>query len=67
MIWSGTSAIIRNCACATIARLDMDQVRQETDRYVRDKSSLGHWSREFFRQIVERIETVAEGEQDTAP
>lgn len=43
-----------------IARLDVDPIRQETDRYVRDKSSLGLWSRAFFLQIAERIQTVEE-------
>jgi hypothetical protein len=38
--------------------LDVDPIRQETDRYVRDKSSLELWSREFFLQITEKIETV---------
>ena len=30
----------------------------EADRFVRDKSSLALWSREFFLEIVARIETV---------
>lgn len=34
------------------------QIKQETDRYVRNKSSLALWSREFFLQIVDGIETV---------
>jgi len=38
--------------------LDVDPIRQETDRYVRDKPSLDLWSREFFLQITEKIETV---------
>lgn len=41
-----------------IARLDVEQVRQEVERYLKDKSSLDLWSREFFMQIVERVETV---------
>ncbi len=41
-----------------IGRLDVDQIRRETDRYVRDKSSLELWSRDFFLQITEKIETV---------
>jgi len=43
---------------ALIADVDMDQIRNEADRYVRDKSSLGLWSREFFLQIVDNIVTV---------
>jgi len=38
--------------------LDVNQARQEADRFVRDKSSLALWSREFFLEIVARIETV---------
>lgn len=42
----------------TIEQLNVPQVRQEVDRFVRDKSSLELWSREFFLEIVSRIETV---------
>jgi len=43
---------------AAIASVDIPQIREEADRYVRDKSSLALWSREFFLQIVDGIETV---------
>lgn len=43
---------------SAIANLDVGQVRQEMDRCVKDTSSLTLWSREFFLQIAERIETV---------
>lgn len=43
---------------ATIDRLDVNQARQEAERFVSDKSSFDLWSRSFFHQVVERIETV---------
>lgn len=43
---------------ATIGKLNVTQARQEADRFIRDKSSLELWSREFFLEIVDRIETV---------
>lgn len=43
---------------AAIRQLNVTQARQETDRFVREKSSLELWSREFFLEIVDRIETV---------
>jgi len=46
-----------------IDRLDVDPARQEADRFVREKSSLGLWSRELFLQISEKIETMEEVEK----
>lgn len=43
---------------SSIARLDVDLVRQDVERYLKDKSSLELWSREFFLQIVEQLVTV---------
>jgi predicted nucleotidyltransferase component of viral defense system len=60
--WTGPAPLTRpdllDRVRTAIATLDVDQIRQETDRYVRDKSSLELWSREFFLQIAEKIETV---------
>lgn len=42
----------------TIDKLDVGQIKQETERFLRDKSSLELWSREFFLQIADKIETV---------
>jgi predicted nucleotidyltransferase component of viral defense system len=60
--WTGSTSLTRDDLLerlqSTIARVDMDQIRQEVDRYVRDKSSLELWHRDFFRQIVEKIEVV---------
>jgi hypothetical protein len=60
--WTGPARLRRpdllNLLHSAIASLDMKQARQETDRYVRDKSSLELWQPDFFRQVVERIEVV---------
>jgi hypothetical protein len=60
--WTGPARLTRSDLLdrlrTAIGRLDVDPIRQETDRYVRDKSSLELWSREFFLQITEKIETV---------
>ena len=65
--WTGPAGLTRSDLLdrlrSAIARVDVDQIRQETDRYVRDKSSLELWSREFFLQIAEKIETV-EGKEE---
>lgn len=41
-----------------IASLNVEQAREEVDRFVKDKSSLAIWSRDFFLQIADRIEIV---------
>lgn len=60
--WAGADPLSRSDLLdmlrSAIGKLDMDQIKQETDRYLRDKSSLDLWSREFFLQIAEKIETV---------
>lgn len=43
---------------AAIRQLNVTQAREEADRFVREKSSLELWSREFFLEIVDKIETV---------
>lgn len=43
---------------AAIAKLDVDQARQEVERFLRDESSLELWSREFFAAVVDQIEIV---------
>ncbi len=60
--WTGQARLSRtdllDLLYTAIDRLDMNQARQEAERFVRDKSSFALWSRPFFRQIVERIELV---------
>lgn len=60
--WSESASIDRDrlmsLVRAAIARLDVDQARQEVERFVRDKLSLELWSTDFFASIIDRIETV---------
>ncbi|MCX6349893.1 MAG: nucleotidyl transferase AbiEii/AbiGii toxin family protein [Candidatus Aureabacteria bacterium] len=60
--WTGTVRLTRadllDRLRAAIAKLDVSRARQEADRFVRDKASLALWSREFFLEIVSRIETT---------
>ncbi len=41
-----------------VEALDVNQIRQEADRFIRDKAPLGLWSREFFMEILDKIEVV---------
>lgn len=60
--WTGSAPLTRMDLLdrfrSAIAMLDVGQARQETDRFVRDKTKLALWSREFFLEIVDKIETV---------
>lgn len=60
--WTGAAALTRSDLFArlheAITHLNVPQAQQEADRYVKDKSSLALWSREFFLDIIGRIETV---------
>ncbi len=60
--WTGAAPLTRpgllGLLHTAIDKLDISQARQETDRVVKDKSSLGLWSHEFFHEIAARIETV---------
>ncbi len=62
--WTGsahlTHADLLDRLRTAIARLDVEQARQETDRFVRDKLSLALWSCDFFCQVAERIQAVDE-------
>jgi len=60
--WSETGPLRRERLLellrSAIQHLDVNQTRQEADRFIRDKSSLELWSKEFFQQVIDRIETV---------
>lgn len=60
--WTGAAplsrAVLMDHLRAAVGRLNVDQARQEAERFVRDRSSLELWSREFFLEIADRIETV---------
>jgi hypothetical protein len=58
--WIGAASLTRSDLLdrlhVAIRQLDVTRARQEIERFVRDKSSLALWSREFFLEIVDRIE-----------
>jgi len=60
--WSEAAPLSRNrlldLVRTAIGHLDIAEARQEADRFVRDKTSLKLWSREFFLEIVDRIEIL---------
>lgn len=60
--WTESASIDRDrlmsLVRAAITSLDVDQARQEVERFVRDKSSLELWSTNFFASIIDRIDTV---------
>ncbi|MDO8803708.1 MAG: nucleotidyl transferase AbiEii/AbiGii toxin family protein [Elusimicrobiota bacterium] len=60
--WTGAAPLTRpdllGLLHTAINKLDVNQARQEVDRFVKDKSSLALWSPEFFLEIVARIEVV---------
>lgn len=43
-----------------IDQLDLEQARQDVAPFVKDRQTLDIWSREFFRDVVNRIEIVEE-------
>lgn len=53
-----TSINLQERLRAAIGQLNVTQARREVERFIRDKSSLELWSREFFLEIIDRIETV---------
>lgn len=60
--WRGAAPLSRGSLLdllrTAIRHLDVAKARQEVDRFVRDKASLEVWSREFFLEIVERVEIL---------
>lgn len=60
--WTGAAPLQRPDLLALlrtrIEQLDVKQARQETEGYVHHTSSLELWSKEFFLEIIPRIETV---------
>ena len=60
--WTGSAALQREellgLLRAKIDTLDVDQARRETEAFVHQPAALELWSREFFREIINRVETV---------
>jgi len=59
--WVGPAPLDRQGLLAhlgmKIEQLDVKQARQEVEPYAREKSSLELWSKPFFQEIIQRIET----------
>lgn len=53
-----TSEVFSGLLEQAIENLNVDQARKEVEVFVQDPGSLAVWSREFFRDIVRRIEMV---------
>ena len=60
--WTGASPLriddVLGLLRKTIAGLDLEQARREVERFVRDKSSLELWSKDFFLEIISKIDPV---------
>ena len=60
--WRGgdalTAAALQGTLKGVVERLDVDQARDEVRRFVRNPEALRVWSREFFRDLAQRIEFV---------
>ncbi len=49
---------VMNLLRAALGQLDVDQARAEVAPFVRDRRALEAWSREFFEQVIERLEPL---------
>jgi hypothetical protein len=60
--WTGAAALNRPGLLALlqtkIEQLDVKQAQAEVAPYVREKSALELWSKTFFQEIINRIETL---------
>jgi predicted nucleotidyltransferase component of viral defense system len=41
-----------------VADLDIEQVRREVSPFIRDRRAMDVWSREFFRNIIQRVKPI---------
>ncbi len=53
-----TKKRLRDALRKAVDALDVEQARREAARFVQDPRRLDIWSREFFHQVIERIETI---------
>lgn len=60
--WEGpaplTEADLRNLLALRIGRVDIGQIRQEVEPFVKDPGSLALWSKDFFLDVAARIKIV---------
>jgi predicted nucleotidyltransferase component of viral defense system len=60
--WKGreqlTPELFKQLLSQAIDKLVVDQARKEVEAFIRDQKSLAIWSREFFQDIADRIQSV---------
>jgi predicted nucleotidyltransferase component of viral defense system len=60
--WKGreqlTPELFKQLLSKAIDKLVVDQARKEVEAFIRDQKSLAIWSREFFQDIADRIQSV---------
>ena len=50
-----TASAFRELLNEAISRLDVDQARRDVATFVKDRQTLGIWSRDFFRDVAGRV------------
>lgn len=60
--WKGpaplTAGELRDLLSKRIEKVDIDQIRREAERFVKDPGALAIWSKEFFLDVASRIRIV---------
>ena len=60
--WKGpaplTTGDLRDLLSKRIEKVDIDQIRREAERFVKDAAALAIWSKEFFLDVASRIKGV---------
>ena len=60
--WQGpaplTAGDLRDLLSNRIEKVDIDQIRREVERFVKDPAALAIWSKEFFQDVASRIKIV---------
>ncbi len=60
--WQGpaplTAGDLRDLLAKRIDKVDIDQIRQEVEPFVKDAAALAIWSKEFFLDVASRIKAV---------
>jgi predicted nucleotidyltransferase component of viral defense system len=60
--WQGpaplTAGDLRDLLSNRIEKVDIDQIRREVERFVKDPAALAVWSKEFFLDVASRIKIV---------
>jgi predicted nucleotidyltransferase component of viral defense system len=60
--WKGSAPLtagdLRSLLTMRIEKVDIDQIRREVERFVKDPAALAIWSKEFFLDVASRIRVV---------